>query len=433
MTCSLCTALVTLGCTEKCAAAERLALVLSTYRGFVRHSRATMRQQCACMDEFRALLSSARRIAQEVAAPNAVDVDAQARFPQETIDALKSSGLLSACVPREFGGAGCTMVELSQLCSTLAQACGSSAMVLAMHYSQLACIARHGLQSDFFRDWLRTTVRSQLLLASMTSEVGTFGDTRSSICAVDRHGGRFELNKDATTGSYCEHADAILVTCRRDADAAKSDQVLVMVNRGDCELKRTTSWDTLGMRGTCSPGFRLESGGDERQILPGAFADSSAQSMVPYSHILWSSLWWGIAADAVARAANFVRGQARQSPGSVPPTAQRLAEVWSQLQAMKQTWWTAAQAFDELQGDREPLMAMPWALRLNNLKVSCSDAAPRIVHAALQVVGILGYKNDSPFSLGRHYRDVLSASLMISNDRINSKSAQMLLVSKDLP
>ena len=50
-----------------------------------------------------------------------------------------------------------------------------------------------------------------------------------------------------------------------------------------------------------------------------------------------------------------------------------------------------------------------------------------------QIVGILGYKNDSPFSLGRHYRDVLSASIMISNDRINAKSAAMLLVSKDLP
>jgi acyl-CoA dehydrogenase len=53
------------------------------------------------------------------------------------------------------------------------------------------------------------------------------------------------------------------------------------------------------------------------------------------------------------------------------------------------------------------------------------------VHKALQITGILGYKNDSKFSLGRHYRDVLSASLMISNDRIASKSASMLLVFKD--
>ena len=53
------------------------------------------------------------------------------------------------------------------------------------------------------------------------------------------------------------------------------------------------------------------------------------------------------------------------------------------------------------------------------------------MHRALQIVGILGYKNDGAFSLGRHYRDVLSASLMISNDRINAKSASMLLVFKD--
>ncbi|MEJ1963844.1 MAG: hypothetical protein WDO56_20725 [Gammaproteobacteria bacterium] len=42
----------------------------------------------------------------------------------------------------------------------------------------------------------------------------------------------------------------------------------------------------------------------------------------------------------------------------------------------------------------------------------------------------MGYKNDSPVSVGRHYRDVLSAALMISNERIASKSASMLLVFK---
>ena len=105
-----------------------------------------------------------------------------------------------------------------------------------------------------------------------------------------------------------------------------------------------------------------------------------------------------------------------------------------QLQSMKHSWQSAAHAFDTLVPGApglEELLSMAWALRLNNLKVSSSDAAPIIVHRALQIVGILGYKNDSPFSLGRHYRDVLSASLMISNDRIAAKSASMLLVFKD--
>jgi acyl-CoA dehydrogenase len=383
---------------------------------------------------FESLLDSTRRVATEIAATHAADVDSQARFPVETITALREAGVLSAAVPREFGGAGCSLQELAQLCSTVSQACGSSGMVLAMHYIQLGCIARHGLQSEFFRAYLSDLVQHQYLLASITSEVGTYGDTRSSICAVECHSDRFVLNKDATTGSYCAHADAILVTCRRDKDAASGDQVLVLVRRDDCTLTQTSSWDTMGMRGTCSPGFRLESAGAQEQIIPGAYADSSAQTMVPYSHILWASLWWGIAADAVGKAANFVRGQARQKPGTVPPTATRLAEVSMQLQNMKQNWQSAAQAFDAIGADaaaHEELLGMGWALRLNNLKISCSEAAPQIVHRALQIVGILGYKNDSPFSMSRQYRDCLSASLMIANDRIAAKSASMLLVFKD--
>lgn len=385
---------------------------------------------------FELLIVAARRIAAEISAAHAPDVDAKARFPIETVTALREAGILSAAVPKELGGAGCTMYQLAQLCSALSQACGSSGMVLAMHFIQLGCIARHGMDSAFFRAYMQELVHKQYLLASITSEVGTNGDTRSSICAVERIGDRFVLNKDATWGSYCLHADAILVTCRREKESPANDQVMVLVKREDCVLTQTGTWNTMGMRGTCSPAFRLESAGPMEQIVPGSYADSSAQTMVPYSHILWASLWWGIAADAVGKAASFVRGQARQNPGTVPPTANRLADVSMQLQNMKQHWQAAAQAFDALAPDaasQEELLSIGWALRFNNLKITCSDAAPQIVHRALQIVGVMGYKNDSPFSLGRQYRDTLSASLMVSNERIAAKSASMLLVYKDSP
>jgi acyl-CoA dehydrogenase len=385
--------------------------------------------------QFDTQLAAVRRIATEVAARNAADVDARSRFPRESLEALKGAKLLSAPIPTELGGSGFGMRELAALCSTLAQGCGASAMVLAMHYSQVACIVRHAHTSAFFRDYLKELAAQQFLLASMTSENGTFGETRTSICAVERSGGQFKLDKDATTGSYCEHADAILVTCRRAPDAPGTDQVLVLVRKGDFTLTQTSTWDALGMRGTCSPGFKLASHGPETQIIPGSFADSSAQTMVPYSHILWSSLWWGVAADAVARAGEFVRAAARRNPGAVPPTALRLAEVSMRLQAMRHNWLALATEFDELAargaGGMKELLTIGWALKLNNLKIGASRTAPEIVHEALQITGILGYKNDSPFSLGRHYRDVLSASLMISNDRIAAKNASMLLIYKE--
>ena len=386
--------------------------------------------------EFPRLLQEARRIAREVAAPAAAAVDRDARFPHETIAALREARLLSAAVPAAFGGAGLGLAELGRLCQALAQGCASSAMVLAMHTIQVGCVVRHAGASAFFANVLRQLVSEQLLLASMTSEAGTFGDTRRSVCAIEPDGTqRFSLGKDATTGSYNAQADAILVTARSGPDAAPGDQVLAYVRRGDCTLAQVGSWDTLGMRGTCSPGFRLDAAASREQILPAAYADISAETMVPWSHVLWAALWTGIAADALARAASFVRGQARKNPGTAPPTALRLAEHSVTLQAMRHHWLQVAGEVDALAepapGEPHPLARIGWALKFNSLKTDAAERAPQIVHGALQIVGILGYKNDTPFSIGRHYRDALSAALMISNDRIAAHSANLLLVFKD--
>lgn len=380
------------------------------------------------------LVELTERVAAEVAAPSAAAVDAEARFPRETFDALRREKLLSAAIPRDLGGWGAGVAELSSQCAALAGACGSSGMVLAMHHIQVACLARHGRGSPWFAAFLREIAEGQLLLASITSEVGTWGDTRSSLCAVEREGDRFTLVKEATTGSYAEAADAILVTARRAPDAPESDQVLALVKKGDLTLERTSTWDTMGMRGTVSPGFKLVSSGHVDQILPGAFAASAAQTMVPWSHTLWSALWCGIAGDAVARAAAFVRAAARKSPGVVPPSATRLAEVQVELQAMRNNVSTVAAELDALGEEpsgMDELLKLGWALRLNNLKIGSSEAAPRIVEAAMRIIGILGYKNDSKYSVTRHLRDALSAALMIGNDRILGKSAAMLLVFKD--
>lgn len=380
------------------------------------------------------LVAKAHAIAVEVAAKHAADVDAKARFPEESIAAMKQAKLLSAAVPKEFGGAGSNMQELSAICFQLAQGCSSSAMVFAMHIIQVACVFRHGHASPYFQGYMRELVEKQLLMGSITSEVGVWGDTRSSICAVTRKDGKFFLDKDATTASYAAQADDLLVTCRANADAPASDQVLVLVRKADRTLTQTTTWDTMGMRGTCSPGFKLVSSGPEEQILPGSFADASAQSMVSYSHILWAALWLGIAFDAMSRASAHVRAEARKTPGVVPMKANHLARLSVKLQTMRNEVQALATEFDRitaLPNGMEELLTVGWALKMNNLKVGASEEVHAIVHEALQIIGINAYKNDSKTSVSRHYRDALSAALMISNDRIFSKTASMLLVYKD--
>ena len=74
---------------------------------------------------------------------------------------------------------------------------------------------------------------------------------------------------------------------------------------------------------------------------------------------------------------------------------------------------------------------MSFAITMNALKVSASELVVEIVHRALQICGMAGYRNDSPYSLSRLLRDALGAALMVNNDRITANNAQLLLVHRE--
>ena len=376
----------------------------------------------------------AARIGEQVAAPAAADVDRNARFPHEAIAALRDARLLGMMVPREFGGLGRPMADVAAVCEVLGEWCANSAMVFAMHQIQVACIVRHGGSSPFFRQYLRELVEKQLLLASATTEVNDGGDVRTSHCAVDDAGdGTFRLEKQAPVISYGAEADDILVTARRTPDSPTNDQVILLARGGATKLEPTTTWDTLGFRGTCSLGYRLATTGCTEQIVPEPYADISARTMLPTSHTLWASLWLGIANGAVERASAFVRAEARKKPGVTPPGALRLAELVVAHQSMRATVHDAVAEFERKATDADALSSVGFAIRMNTTKVAASQLLIRIVGEAMHICGIAGYREDTKYSLGRHLRDAYGTGIMINNDRIFGASATMLLVHKDDP
>lgn len=83
--------------------------------------------------EFQELLKRVRRIGEEVLAPAAGSVDRESRFPHEAIEALRKERLLSAYVPKEYGGLGYNIVELSEIAYILGQYCSATAMIWSMH------------------------------------------------------------------------------------------------------------------------------------------------------------------------------------------------------------------------------------------------------------------------------------------------------------
>ncbi len=376
------------------------------------------------------LMERARRAA-DVAAKHALDVDKLARFPSEALDAMRSERLLGAAIAEEQGGEGASVAELSGICSILAQACATTGMVFAMHQIQVVCILRHAGSSAFFRSYLTECAKEQRLIASATSELGVGGDVRTSKCAVERGETDFDLTKQASVISYGEATDDILITARRAPDAAPSDQVIALLKKGEYTLQRIGDWDTLGMRGTCSYGFILKSRAALDHIVPLPFADVSEQTMHPISHVLWTHVWLGIATSAVSIARKYVRAEARKTPGTVPPNAMRAAELVSQLHALRGSIREGMFEFGERYDDPDALAGLGFQIRMNNLKISTAEQIVPIVSKAMAVCGISAYRNDTPYSLGRHLRDAFGAGVMILNDRLYGTNASLLLVSKE--
>jgi acyl-CoA dehydrogenase len=87
-------------------------------------------------------------------------------------------------------------------------------------------------------------------------------------------------------------------------------------------------------------------------------------------------------------------------------------------------------AYEDAKADPDKLSSMAFAVAMNNVKIASSETILEIVNHAMLICGIMGYKNGTPFSLGRHLRDAHSAQLMISNDRILGNTSSMLLVHK---
>ena len=112
----------------------------------------------------------------------------------------------------------------------------------------------------------------------------------------------------------------------------------------------------------------------------------------------------GIATDAFDRARAFVRASAKRAPGEPVPAATRLVTSHDAAVAAPRRSRSALQEFQTADAtpNRERLATMASALRFNNLKIASSEQAPRVCQGAMNVCGIVGFLNDTPYSVGRH-------------------------------
>lgn len=359
-------------------------------------------------------MSSRAQAVAFVAREFAEDVDASARHPIESIQAMRDQGLLG-CLVRDDA----ELRDVARAATLISEACSSSGSIFAMHQSQVFTLKVHG-EGVAFGQLIDRVAADEILIASCLSESTTGGDPGQSTCSVLPSGNGVLLDKQSPAISYGAIADGIMVSARRGPDADPHDQVLVFCPADSTEVSALGAWDSLGMRGTGSGPFSLSARVPEQFVFVEPFSMIGTQTMIPASHVLWAASWLGIAREAVRRALAYLRTS--KDRGTPLETARNL-KLARARRLLAEMSLDIDYGCRRVQANEGGLTAARTTY-FNDLKVRASESLHEVVSLCLQIIGITGYLNAGEFTLARLIRDAQSAPLMVSNQRIELNNAR---------
>ncbi|MEE1943036.1 acyl-CoA dehydrogenase family protein [Streptomyces sp. TRM 70361] len=367
-----------------------------------------------------------------VAAEHAQRHDRDATFPVEALAELRRTGLLGLLVPTRDGGLGGAVKDMVEASTVLGRTDLSTAMIFAMHCQQVATVVRYA-HGPLRAELLPQIAAGQRYLASVTTETGKGGHLLSSQSPLGTEGGDLLVDRFAPVVTGGRHADGYLITVQSPQPDSEHQVSLVYARRDQLTVERHGRWQPLGMRASDSGALRLTGRVPPHQTVGahGSFATMAKELFAPMAHLGWSACWLGTSAGALSRVLKLLRspqGRNRTDLGSdllltrLAETRQRLDAVHALLQR--------AQRVVAAGGD----LSLPRVqLLLNTLKVTASEDCHQAVQILIDALGMRhGYLGDSPTGLERALRDLRSASLNYSNDRLRLADGRLALLDPEV-
>ncbi len=380
-------------------------------------------------------MTKAAALAAELApvlARHAAKADADAEFPRDSVEALRKAGLFGLLVPTEYGGMGGDLGDMVEAATLLAGGCLSTAMIWAMHCQQVDTVVRHAGGA------LRAVLLPRIAvdgyyLASVTTEPGNGAHLLTASSALVSEDQQLLVRRDAPVVTGGEFADGFLVTMRASADEPPNRVSLVYLDRSQVEARTVRDWNAMGMRGTRSVAMVLSGTASADQLIgaAGGFRAVAVDSMIPAGHLAWSACWLGAARAALHSLASLIRSSDRPASINIDSdlVRHRLARTRVELELCGAYLLHIRNEVMHRRRLERGMDEYAFQIKLDTLKVACSELTFSAVDRLVQLGGAMtGYQRDAPVPLERHFRDLRSASLNYSNDRLLSAIGALTLL-----
>jgi alkylation response protein AidB-like acyl-CoA dehydrogenase len=342
------------------------------------------------------------RICVETIAPLASEVDRSGAFPDQSIAALKDAGFLGAISAIEVGGLGLGLRAAAEIVRRVAQECGSTAMVVCMHYCGVSVLEAHA----------STPVRQAV----------TNGQHLSTL-AFSEAGSRSHFW--APTSTACRDANDILLNARKSWITSASRATAYVWSSKPLEAEGfSTIWlvpanlhgitvqgpyDGLGLRGNDSSPVSAENVRvSESAILgnDGKGFEIMMGVVLPIFNVLNAAGSVGLMEAAVQRTAEHASGIRYAHTGSslaeLPTVRNYIARMRVKTAMARTLLEDTVSAIETGRGDT--------MLRVLECKAAAGEAATEVLDTAMRVCGGAAFRKD--VGVERYFRDTRAAGVM---------------------
>jgi alkylation response protein AidB-like acyl-CoA dehydrogenase len=277
--------------------------------------------------------ATAAKIAASVALPNAADVDAEARFPAESMKALADAGLYGLCLPKEVGGQGEGMRAFAGVVEELAGACGSTAMVYVMHVAATQAIATSSILAN--RDLVMREIAAGKHLTTLAfSESGSRSQFWAPISILEENNGHYLTSASKSWVTAAGHADSYVSTAQKPGAASPLESTVYFVRTNSEGIRVTSAFNGLGLRGNDSAPVSFEKitvAHDDLISASGEGPKVILAVVLPWFAIGTAAMANGLCRAAVQRTTKHLTSTAFEHDGTrlrdLPNLRARLAEM----------------------------------------------------------------------------------------------------------
>ncbi|MEU6114199.1 acyl-CoA dehydrogenase family protein [Streptomyces sp. NPDC047117] len=358
--------------------------------------------------------------------------DRDATFPEEALAQLRDTRLLGLQVPKEEGGLGGTLGDLIETGLVLGRTDMSLAMIFVMHCQQAEAVVRHAA-SPLREELIPLLAAGKLYLASVTTESGKGADLFKSEEPLHETDGTLEVDRAVPISTGGTSADGFLITMRSPYATADHHVSLVYAHRHQLDVQVVGGWSPLGMRATHSLPLKLSGRIPGHQVIGehGAFHRIVQSVFGPLAHLGWSAAWLGTASGALSRVLRLLRDPAGRKRFDL--TSELLLTRLSRARQRLETVHALLRRTQELAESGTDWSVTSHQLLLNNLKITAAEECHAAVEELIDAVGLKhGYLQDSPTRLEKALRDLRSAVLNFSNDRLHLADGRLCLLDPDV-